>query len=116
MKNNMSTIQVFLLEEQDNKVIATIESNTDIGIKYIFHDMPKVRIRSPKPKKENLKKMALASSNSGHNSSDREFLEHFKDCRENEIIKEVQEIRKSLKRIQSYENTKKLIDEIILEL
>ena len=104
----------FLDEGDFVKIV--IASNQQLFCDYENEEAKPVRVRAPLPNKERLIKMAKHWID----QDDRwESIEHWIDfyisCRDKEIFNQVQEIRKSVKRIKRYTESKVIAAEALGE-
>jgi len=93
LRLNFSDSKDFVKAEiiEDDKVIFSFENE----------EPPSVRVRSPLPNKDEIIESALYWVEKDPNFSTLEsWLDFYSHCREKEIFDEIQDIRKSLKRIK----------------
>ena len=105
----------FTLKEKDGLVIASLEDDNDYSLQHTIHEMPKPRIRAPRRTKEQIFDDSIFMAGFHHQSQE-EFLERNIRGINHEINKHVQEIRKSLKRIQSHTHYVVTAQEILDEI
>jgi hypothetical protein len=90
----------FVLEEENGVVTASLIDEFDYSLKQIIHDMSHPRVRAPRRNKEQIEEDSKFMA-SVHHQTQQEFLRKNINGVNQEINQQVQEIRKSLKRIQS---------------
>lgn len=108
----------FALEEKNGVVTASVQDEDDYSLKHTIHGMPHPRIRAPRQDKESIKNRAEfeASPNQPYYNSEKEYLETNIESTSQEINKHIQEIRKSIKRMQSLTHYIVTAKEILHEL
>lgn len=112
MKNSKSK---FTLEEGDGVVIASLLDENDYSLQHTIHGMPKARVRAPRRSKEQIFDDSVFMAGF-HEKSQEEFLEQNIKGINHEINQNIQEIRKSLKRIQSHTHYVVTAQEILDEI
>lgn len=110
-----NTKKILILEEDDGEVYAKLSVTNDYGIEMNIHNVPNVRVRSPRPKKDHLRNMAKFWGNDPMYSSGNAWLEKYAKGVNNHIIDQLQDIRKSMKRIQGMVHCIKTAEQIIAE-
>ncbi|MDX2367524.1 MAG: hypothetical protein QNK36_03835 [Colwellia sp.] len=100
MSNRKVSKSRFVLEEKGGVVTASIQDEYDYSLQHTIHNMPHPRIRAPRRAKAQIEEDSKFSANMYHESQE-EFLRHNIKGINQEINQHVQEIRKTLKRIQS---------------
>lgn len=105
----------FVLREKNGVVEAALEDEYDLSLKQTIHDMPHPRVVAPRRSKAQIdedSKFLAACGGESHEA----FLRKNIAGMNQEINKQIQEIRKSLKRMQSYAHYVITAEEILGEL
>ncbi len=106
----------FVLQEENGEIYAKLDVFKDHGIEMNVTSVPNVRVRAPRSTKAHLKEMAEMWANCDPNySTSSEWLEKYNEGMNSQIISQIQEIRKSLKRIQSLSYAIKTAEQLIEE-
>lgn len=100
----------------DDEIFAKLEVFEDYGIEMTISDMPKVKVKSPRLPKERLRDMAEFWAGDPMYHSSTAWLEEYSEGMNRQIISQLQEIRKSIKRIQGFVYCIKTSEQIIAEL
>ena len=111
MKDTCKT-KTFTLHENEEIFYAKLEAYKDYGINMQIREAPKVRVKAQRPTKEYLKEMAEYMSSIFGTETYYEWLSNYSKGMNSEIKKQLHEIRKSIKRIQSFVHCIKLADEL----
>ena len=90
----------FVLEESDGVIVASLVDEYDLSLQHTIHGMPHPRIRAPRSSKEKIEKDSKFMATIEHITQE-EFLRKNIRGINQEINRHVQEIRKTLKRMQS---------------
>jgi DNA polymerase/3'-5' exonuclease PolX len=90
----------FVLEEEDGVVVASLLDDNDMSLQHTIHNMPHPRIRASRRTKSQIEDDSKFMASIQHESQ-KEFLKKNISGINKEINKHVQEIRKTLKRMQS---------------
>ena len=94
--------KAFFLEEENGKVIAKLDAIEDYTLDMEIYEVPNVRVRAPRPSEKHLEEMAEHWASIDHNfETSQEWLEYYADSMNRQIIDQIQDIRKCMKRIQS---------------
>jgi heterodisulfide reductase subunit A-like polyferredoxin len=105
----------FVLREENGVVEASLNDENDLSLKHTVHDMPHPRVIAPRRSKAQIEedsRFLAACSPDSHEA----FLRKNIAGMNQEINKQIQEIRKSLKRMQSYAHYMVRAEEILREL
>lgn len=115
MDNRKNRKRRFVLEEEDGVVLASLLDEDDYSLQRTIYGMPNPRVRAPRRSKEQIVDDSHFMASIEHVADD-EILEKNIEAANQEINKQVQEIRKTLKRIQSITHyvvtTKEILDEL----
>jgi len=90
----------FVLEEENGIVVASLKDERDYSLQHTIHNMPHPRIRAPRRTKAQIEQDTIFMAAVYHETQE-EFLSKNINVINQEINKHVQEIRKTLKRMQS---------------
>lgn len=91
----------FSLADSKNLVKAEVIEEGKVIFSFENEDPPSVRVRSPLPNKDEIIESALYWVENDRNFPTLEsWIGYYSHCREKDIFNEIQEIRKSLKRIK----------------
>jgi len=90
----------FVLEEENNIVVASLKDEHDYSLQHTIHGMPHPRIRSPRSTKAQIEKDSKFMA-AIHHETQAEFLSKNIKGINQQINEHIQEIRKTLKRMQS---------------
>lgn len=105
----------FVLEEENGVVLASLLDENDYSLQHTIHGMPNPRVRAPRRSKEQIADDSHFMASIEHVAED-EFLEQNIEAANQEINEQVQEIRKTLKRIQSITHYVLTAKEVLNEL
>lgn len=115
MSRNKKAKSKFVLEEDNGVVIASLHDEFDLSLQHTIHNMPNPRIRAPRQSKEQIEHKSKFLASIQHQSQEELLVDNIKGVNQ-EINKHVQEIRKTLKRMQSLThyvvNAQEVLDEI----
>jgi len=90
----------FVLEEENGIVVASLIDENDLSLQHTIHGMPHPRVRAPRRTKDQIRDDSEFMADMFHQSQS-EWLAGNIEGINLEINKQIQEIRKSLKRMQS---------------
>ncbi|MFD1585297.1 hypothetical protein, partial [Microbulbifer halophilus] len=90
----------FVLEERNGVVVASLLDEHDMSLQHTIHGMPHPRVRAPRRKKDQTIEDSIFMASMFHQSQEEFLRKNIKGINQ-EINKHVQEIRKTLKRMQS---------------
>ena len=90
----------FILEEENGVVVASLKDEDDFSLQHTIHGMPHPRTRSPRRSKVQIEEGSKYIGAILHQTQKEFLTKNIKGVNQ-EINKHVQEIRKSLKRMQS---------------
>ena len=90
----------FVLEEENGVVVASLLDDNDLSLQHTIHGMPHPRVRAPRRTKEQIKEDSEFMAGMFHQSQSEWLVGNIEGINQ-EINKQIQEIRKSLKRMQS---------------
>ena len=92
----------FILEEENGIVTASMrdEHEADLSLQLTITDMPHPRVRAPRRSKAQIESDSKYFSVIEHKTQEEYLMSNIKGVRQ-EINKQVQEIRKTIKRMQS---------------
>jgi len=105
----------FILEEENGVVVASLIDEHDYSLQHTIHGMPYPRVQAPRRSKEQIKEDSKFMASLEHVTQE-EFLDKNMRGINQEINKHVQEIRKTLKRIQSHTHYVVTAQEILDEI
>lgn len=106
----------FCLEEKAGIVIASLQDANDYSLQHTIHAMPNPRIRAPRADKQDIIDWSKREGNSPYYDSQEQYLKESIASTNQEINKQVQEIRKTLKRIQSLTHFVVTSEEVLSEI
>lgn len=115
MNKVKNTKKILVLEEENDEVYAKLSATNGYGIQMNIHNLPNVRVRSPRPTKDHLRALAEFWGNDPMYSSSNAWLEKYNRGVNQKIIDQLQDIRKSMKRIQGMVHCIKTAEQIIAE-
>ena len=90
----------FVLEEKDGVVIASLLDENDYSLQHTIHGMPHPRVRAPRRSKSQIEEDSEDLAAILHETQEEYLSKNIRGITQ-EIHKHVQEIRKSLRRMQS---------------
>lgn len=100
--------------DEGNFVKLLLARDEKLFCDYENEEAKSVRVRAPLPKKEKLLEMAKHwVSHDSRWESVEQWLHFYNECRDREIFEQVQEIRKSVKRISQNSKSKKIALDIL---
>ena len=105
----------FVLEEENGVVIASLIDENDLSLQHTIHSMPHARVRAPRRSKNQIEEDSEFMANMFHQTQ-KEFLAENIEGINQEINKHIQEIRKSLKRMQSLTHYVVTAQEVLNEI
>lgn len=105
----------FVLREENGVVEAALDDRNDLSLKHTIHEMPYPRVVAPRRTKAQIEQDSKFLAACSHESQEA-FLRKNIVGMNQEINKQIQEIRKSLRRMQSYAHYVVTAEEILREL
>ena len=100
MNNRKTPKSQFVLAEDNGVVIASLEDEHDYSFKHTIHSMPHPKVKAPRRSKKQIVEDSQFKAAAFHKSQG-EFLKMNIQNMSHDINDHLQEIRKTLKRIQS---------------
>lgn len=100
MKNRKPPKSHFVLEEENGVVIATLEDAYDYSLQHTIHGMPHPKVKAPRLTKQKILENTKFKAAYFHETHEEYLQKSIKNV-SHEINEHIQEIRKSLRRIQS---------------
>lgn len=100
MSKHKNPKSCFVLEEENGVVVASLVDEYDLSLQHTIYSMPHPRIRVPRRTKSQIEEDSKFMAAIQHKTQE-EFLSKNISGVNQEINKHVQEIRKTLKRMQS---------------
>lgn len=91
----------FVLEEKGGVVVAYLEDENDLSFHHTITGMPHPRVRAPRQDRDKIEGLAEVVSSVLHYESTEVYLEKNISGMNQEINKQIHEVRKILRRIQS---------------
>jgi hypothetical protein len=91
----------FCLEEKAGVVTASPQDENDYSLQHTIHGIPNPKVRAPRADKQYILDWSISVGSSPYYDSQEQYLKESIANTNQEINKQVQEIRKTLKRIQS---------------
>ena len=118
MSNRKIPSSLFTLEENNGVVIASIDDENDISLQHIVHEMDPARIRGSRQSKDEILSFAKFEANPSqpYYKSEEEYLRRNIENANQNIIEHIQEIRKSIKRMQSLKRYAAMAEEVLQEI
>ena len=109
---------LFTLEENNGVVIASVDNENDISFRHVVREMGHARIRGSRQSKDEILSFARfeATPNQPYYKSEEEYLSREIENANQKVIEHIQEIRKSIKRMQSLKNYAAMAEEVLQEI
>ena len=101
MSKKTRPFKSLILKEGNGKLYAKLDAESDYGIEMTITDVPNVRVRAPRPSEQRMREMAEFWANDPMLGPKEKWLKDYADGMNKQIIEQLQEIRKSMKRIQT---------------
>ncbi len=105
----------FVLREEGGVVEAVLDDKNDLSLKHTIHEMPHPRVVAPRRTKAQIDEDSKFMAACSHESQEACLRKNIAGMNQ-EINRQIQEIRKSLRRMQSYAHYVVTAEEIVREL